>query len=276
MAERSSHLNWPQIEGIISDLDGVVYRGNSGIEDAIHALGGWKAAGLPFCFVTNNSTHTPDDVVRKLDALGLAIAPTDVVTSAITAATFIRAKHPDVSRVYVIGAPSLVKAVADVGLEPTDQKPEVVLMGLDRQISHEKMRIAVEAILNGAAFLGTNPDLLLPTASGFEPGAGAIIAAVAAATQINPLIIGKPEPHMIETALARLGTARNATLMVGDQIPTDIQAGKRAGLSTVLVTTGVPLREKDPSLLQPDFIVSSLSEIEVLPRRTRRHRQRRV
>ncbi|MET4261436.1 4-nitrophenyl phosphatase [Bradyrhizobium sp. S3.12.5] len=275
MASAGSHLNWPPVEGIISDLDGVVYRGNAAIPDAMAAFGRWQAAGVPVCFVTNNSTHTPEDVVRKLEAFGLATTPKDVVTSAIAAAELIRAKYPDVTRVYVIGAPSLVKAIAGVGLETTDRKPEVVLMGLDRQITHEKMRTAVDAILNGAALIGTNPDLLLPTDNGFEPGAGAMITAVAAATQVKPLIVGKPEAHMIETALSRLRTARGSTLLIGDQIQTDIQAGKRAGLPTVLVTTGVPARE-DPSLIPPDFIVSSLREIEVPPMIAGSSRQRRA
>ncbi|MCP3476067.1 HAD-IIA family hydrolase [Bradyrhizobium sp. CCGUVB1N3] len=275
MASGSSGPNWPPIEGIISDLDGVVYRGNAAIVDAIQVFGAWQAAGLPFCFVTNNSTHTPQDVVRKLEGFGLSVAPKDVVTSAITAAELIRAKYPDLMRVFVIGAPSLVKAMADVGLEVTDRKPQAVVMGLDRQITHEKLRIAVEAILNGAAFIGTNPDLLLPTASGYEPGAGATITAVAAATQVKPVIVGKPEPHMIETALARLGTARGSTLLIGDQIQTDIQAGKRACLPTVLVTTGVPPRE-DPLLVPPDFIVSSLEEIGVRPAPVGSSRQRRA
>jgi 4-nitrophenyl phosphatase len=216
MAEVGSYLHWPPIEGIISDLDGVVYRGNAAIPDAIQAFGRWQAAGLPFCFVTNNSTHTPEDVVRKLQNCGLIIDPRAVVTSAITAAELVRAKYPDVTRVYVIGAPSLVKAIAGVGLEVTDRKPQAVVMGLDRQITHEKMRTAVEAILNGAALIGTNPDLLLPTANGFEPGAGATLTAVAAATQIEPLIVGKPEVHMIETALSRLRTVRGSTLLIGD------------------------------------------------------------
>ncbi|UWU67758.1 HAD-IIA family hydrolase [Bradyrhizobium sp. NC92] len=264
MADADPHIKWPQIEGIISDLDGVVYRGSAAIVDAVQVFKQWQASALPFCFVTNNSTHTPEDIVRKLAAVGLAIAPTDVVTSAITAAELLRTKYPDFGRVFVIGAPSLVKAVVDVGFEVTDQKPDAVVMGLDRQITHEKMRIAVEAILNGAVFVGTNPDLLLPTAGGFEPGAGAAITAVAAASKVEPLIVGKPEPHMIETALARLGTDRNATLMIGDQISTDIQAGKRAGLPTALVTTGVPPGD-DPSLMPPEFVVSSLAEIEVAP-----------
>ncbi|MGY8684046.1 HAD-IIA family hydrolase [Bradyrhizobium sp. UFLA05-153] len=275
MASSSSKINWPPVEGIISDLDGVVYRGNAAIADAIQAFGQWQAAGLPFCFVTNNSTHTPEDVVRKLAGFGLVIAPKDVVTSAITAAELVRAKYRDLNRVFVIGAPSLVKAVRDVGLEVTDRAAEAVVMGLDRQITHEKLRIAVEAILNGAEFIGTNPDLLLPTSDGFEPGAGAMITAVAAVTKVEPVIVGKPEPHMIETALSRLGTPRNTTLMIGDQIPTDIQAGKRAGLPAVLVTTGVPPRE-DASLAPPDFIVSCLAEIEVRPAPAGSPRQRRA
>ncbi|MGY3581634.1 4-nitrophenyl phosphatase [Bradyrhizobium sp. USDA 4341] len=275
MASADSYLSWPPIEGIISDLDGVVYRGNAAISDAIEAFVRWQAGGLRFCFVTNNSTHTPEDVVRKLEGFGLAVTPGEVVTSAVTAAELIRAKYPKMTRVYVIGAPSLVKAMVGAGLEVTERAPEAVVMGLDREITHEKMRIAVDAILNGAAFIGTNPDLLLPTTTGFEPGAGATIAAIAAATQVKPLIVGKPEPHMIEAALSRLGTARDSTILIGDQIPTDIQAGKRAGLPTVLVTTGVPARE-DSSLISPDFVVSSLGEIDMTATFSERSRQRRV
>ncbi|WGD51236.1 HAD-IIA family hydrolase [Bradyrhizobium sp. CB1650] len=275
MVSTSSTVNWPPIEGIISDLDGVVYRGSTAIADAIEAFTRWQKAGVPFCFVTNNSTHTPEDVVQKLTGFGLSIAPSQVVTSAITAAELIRTNYPQLTRVYVIGAPSLVTAMREVGLEITDRTPEVVVMGLDRDITYEKMRIAVEAILNGAVFIGTNPDLLLPTASGFEPGAGATIAAVAAATQVQPSIVGKPDVPMIETALSRLGTNRASTIMIGDQVPTDIQAGKRAGLATVLVTTGVPMRQ-DSSLMAPDFIVSSLRDVEVSAARAARPQQRRA
>ncbi|MEQ1954707.1 HAD-IIA family hydrolase [Mesorhizobium sp. CN2-181] len=262
MADLGAHQNWSPIEGVISDLDGVIYRGKAPILDAVETFNRWQACGLPFCFVTNNSTHTPEDVVRKLAGFGLAVDARNVVTSAITAAELIRANYPEVTRVYVIGAPSLVAAIAAVGLEVTDRTPEVVVMGLDRQITHEKLCVAVNAILGGAIFIGTNPDLLLPTEDGFEPGAGAGLEAVAAATQTKPLIVGKPEVHMIETALARLGTARISTLMIGDQIATDIQAAKRANLRAVLVTTGVPSR-RDPMLIPPDLTVSSLTEIRL-------------
>lgn len=252
--------NWPPVTGIVSDLDGVVYRGKSAIPDAVEAFRGWRSAGIPYCFVTNNSTHTAEDVAAKLTGFGMEATPENVVTSAVTAAWLIRKSHPAGTRIYVIGAPSLKKAILDAELEITEENPTVVIMGLDREIAHEKLRIAVNAVLKGAVLMGTNPDLLLPTPTGFEPGAGALLTAVATAARVKPVIVGKPEVHMIEAALSRLGTERATTLMIGDQIPTDIQAGKRAGLCSVLVTTGVPPVD-DPTLQQPDFVVSSLRQI---------------
>ena len=262
MTELAHAMDWPLVKGIVSDLDGVVYRGKIPIPDAVVAVQNWQAEGIPCCFVTNNSTHTPQDVVAKLNGFGLEITEDNVVTSAVTAAQLIRQTYAAGTRVYVIGAPSLRNAISDADLEITDKEPAVVVMGLDREITHEKLRIAVDAVLKGAVLIGTNPDLLLPTPSGFEPGAGALLTAVATAARAKPIIVGKPEVHMIEAALARLGTERASTLMIGDQIQTDIQAGKRAGLWSVLVTTGVPPLE-DPSLLAPDFVISSLKKIPV-------------
>jgi 4-nitrophenyl phosphatase len=260
MAEIAHALDWPLVEGVVSDLDGVVYRGKTPIQDAVNAFQDWRAAGIPYCFVTNNSTHTAGDVVAKLSGFGLEITEDDVVTSAVTAAQLIRKSYPAGTRIYVIGAPSLKQAIMDAELEITDESPAVVIMGLDREITHEKMRIAVDAVLKGAVLMGTNPDLLLPTPTGFEPGAGAVLTAIATAARVKPIIVGKPEVHMIEAALSRLGTDRASTLMIGDQIATDIQAGKRAGLCSVLVTTGVP-PVNDPALEAPDFIISSLRQI---------------
>ncbi|MBZ9605545.1 HAD-IIA family hydrolase [Phyllobacterium chamaecytisi] len=260
MVELANTMDWPLVKGIVSDLDGVVYRGRTAILDAVEAFRNWQAEGIPFCFVTNNSTHTAKDVVTKLNGFGLETTQDNVVTSAATAAQLIRQSYPAGTRIYVVGAPSLRKAILDAELVITDKQPAIVIMGLDREITHEKLRIAVDAVLKGAVLIGTNPDLLLPTPTGFEPGAGAILTAVATAARVKPIIVGKPEVYMIEAALSRLGTDRATTLMIGDQIPTDIQAGKRAGLCSVLVTTGVPPVE-DPSLQAPDFIISSLKQI---------------
>lgn len=189
MAEILHALDWPLVEGVVSDLDGVVYRGKMAIQDAVEAFQIWRAAGIPYCFVTNNSTHTAADVVAKLNVFGLEVNEDNVVTSAEAAAQLIRGSHPAGTRVYVIGAPSLKKAILDAELEITEDKPAVVIMGLDREITHEKLRIAVDAILKGAVLIGTNPDLLLPTPAGFEPGAGAILTAVATAARVKPIIV---------------------------------------------------------------------------------------
>ena len=170
MAEPGLERDWPIIKGVVSDLDGVVYRGNVAIEDAIRAFRRWQQVDLPFCFVTNNSTHTEADVVAKLAAFGLPIAPRQVVTSATTAAQLVRSRWPEGTAVFVIGAPSLRNTIAAAGFNITERSPAVVVMGLDREITHEKMRVAVQAILDGAVLVGTNPDLLLPTANGYEPG----------------------------------------------------------------------------------------------------------
>jgi 4-nitrophenyl phosphatase len=263
MAKNEERQTWPRIRGVVSDLDGVVYRGKKPIGESIAAFRAWREVGVPFCFVTNNSTHTEADVVAKLASMGLPIAPHEVVTSAAETARMVRSMWPQGASVYVIGADSLKNALVGAGMEITDRSPQAVVMGLDRAISHEKMRLAVQAILDGATLIGTNPDLLLPTDQGFEPGAGAQLTAVATAARAKPIIVGKPETHMIEAALVRLGTMRSETIMIGDQIPTDVQAGKRAGLCSVLVTTGVP-PVVDRSLLQPDFVVRSLLDIPVI------------
>ncbi len=102
-------MNWPSVTGIVSDLDGVVYRGKTAIPDAVEAFRAWWAAGIPYCFVTNNSTHTAEDVVAKLNGFGLEATMENVVTSAVTAAQLIRRSYPAGTRIYVIGAPSLRK-----------------------------------------------------------------------------------------------------------------------------------------------------------------------
>jgi 4-nitrophenyl phosphatase len=262
MTEAEEARAWLRICGVVSDLYGVIYRGKRSLEGSIEAFRAWRKIGIPFCFVTNNSSRTVADIVATLARFGLSITDREVITSAEETAHVLRSRWTERISVYVIGADSLKDAVARLGMKLSDRSPAAVVMGLDREISHEKMRLAMHAALGGAVLIGTSPDLLLPTDQGFEQGAGSQLAAVAAASGVIPVVLGKPEVHMIEAALGRLGTARSETIMIGDQVPTDIRAGRRAALCTVLVTTGVPF-VATPSLDLPDFIVRSLLEIPV-------------
>ncbi len=250
-----------KITGVVADLDGVVYRGEAPIPDAVEAFRRWERAGVPYCFVTNNATRSAEAFADKLTRLGVRTAPSQVVTSPIATAAAMRERWAPGTPVFVLGAPALADVLRDAGFTVTDDEPEAVVVGLDRDLTYARLRTAVRAVHAGAALIGTNADPRLPVEDGFDPGAGSILAAVAAATGARPVVVGKPEPRMVEMALQRLGTAKATTVMIGDQVCTDILAGQRAGLRAILVTTGVP---RDDAAV-PDLVVDSL--LDLLPGR---------
>ena len=249
------------IRGIISDLDGVTYNGDNPIKSAVEAFQAWDEAGLPFAFVTNNSTKSAQEFSDKLNSMGIAASPDRVITTSAVAADHLAETLPAGARVMVIGAAALADAVAARGFKLAGTDVDAVVAGLDRAFTFEKLARAQDALLGGAAFVGTNPDPMLPHETGFEPGAGAILKAIETASSVAPVIVGKPAPNLVKLALAELGTPSEATFVLGDQINTDIAAGHAAGLQTILVRTGV--RNTGPALAVPDFDIQSLSEIPV-------------
>ena len=260
---------WPKISGFISDLDGVAYRGDAPIESAVRAFRSWHEAGIPYAFVTNNSTKTAEEFSAKLNGMGIPIGPERVVTTAAVAADRASKLLPPGSRVLVIGADSLRRSVAAKGFELADRNVAAVVAGLDRSFTFEKLALAQAALLNGAIFIGTNPDAMLPHGDGYEPGAGSILKAIETASGVAPVIIGKPQPDLLLIALSVLGTPAESTLMIGDQVDTDILAAAAAGLKSILVRTGVP--QAGPFAALPDFDVESLDDIP-LPSTAQEHR----
>ena len=251
--------HWPKISGIISDLDGVTYRGDEPIESAVRVFQRWNEIGLPYAFVTNNSTKSAEEFSAKLNAMGIPADPARIITTCAVAADRLGDLLAPGSRVMVIGAQALVRAVADRDFEIADENVEAVIAGLDRGFTYEKLASAQTALLGGAHFIGTNPDSMLPKGGGFEPGAGAILKAIETASGVTPTIIGKPKPDLVTKALSVLGTDRQSTFMLGDQIMTDIAAGHAAGIPTIRVRTGVV--EKGPPSISPDFDIESLESI---------------
>ena len=251
--------DWPVIQGIISDLDGVTYCGDDPIESAVEAFQAWQEAQLPFAFVTNNSTKSAQEFSDKLNGMGIPAVPERIITSSSAAADRLTEVLPAGARVMVVGSAALADAVASRGFELAAADAAAVVAGLDRDFSYEKLAQAQDALLGGSAFIGTNPDPMLPNETGFEPGAGSILKAIETASGVAPVIVGKPEPHLVNIALEKLGTPREATFVIGDQINTDIAAGQAAGMSTILVRTGV--RNTGPAAAVPDFDIQSLSEM---------------
>jgi 4-nitrophenyl phosphatase len=163
--------------------------------------------------------------------------------------------------VYAIGEEGLITALSEAGYRFDEERPDAVVVGIDRDFHYDKMKKACLAIRNGARFIGTNGDKALPTEEGLLPGNGSLCAAIATATGVDPVFVGKPEPFMVHYALERLGSRPEETLVVGDNLLTDIRAGAVAGIDTLLVYTGVTTREQTAvSDIRPTYEVDNLMQ----------------
>ncbi|MBX6395740.1 MAG: HAD-IIA family hydrolase [Alicyclobacillaceae bacterium] len=251
--------------GIIVDLDGTLYRGNTAIPGAVEWLKRVREqAGV--VFLTNNSKWTPEQVACRLQRLGFQADTRDVLTSAMAAARYIRETWGS-SPLLVLGEEGLWQAVQEAGLtafRPGEIEPErvsVVLQGIHQSCTYRDLSELCRAIRAGARFVLTNPDRALPTDQGLVPGAGAIASLIEAATGVAPVVVGKPEGRMVEQALHLLNLAKDQVVMVGDNLETDIEAGRRAGVDTVLVLTGYTRREDlGHSRIRPDWVLDDLSQ----------------
>ncbi len=254
------------IRALILDMDGVLWHDNTPIGDLPGIFEQIRAAGWKFAFATNNGTRTPDQYLEKLARMGVQVEPGQVVTSALAVARLLKKRFPEGGPVFVIGEQGVKQALQEQGFEvlPVDQARQAiaVVMGIDRQISFEKMNEATLLVRSGVPFYATNPDKTFPTPRGQIPGAGAWISVVITATGIEPIYAGKPYPHLIEMALERLGTTKEETLVVGDRLETDIAAGQTVGCRTALVLSGVSTRQQAETWSPPpDWIATELGTL---------------
>ncbi|WHY82135.1 TIGR01457 family HAD-type hydrolase [Siminovitchia fortis] len=247
-------------EGYLIDLDGTMYRGKESIPEAAQFVARLNKKGIPYLFVTNNSSKTPGQVADHLNHFGIEAKEEDIFTTSMAAADYLYENHPDTS-VYVIGETGLISALQEKGLNLTDKDPEAVIMGIDRKITYEKLAKACLFVRNGALFFSTNGDTALPTEKGLLPGNGAITSVVSVSTQTEPIFIGKPHSIIMEQALKVLGSPKEKTLMVGDNYDTDILAGINIKMDTLLVHTGVTTKEAlEMKEKQPSYVLNSLAE----------------
>lgn len=247
-------------QGFLIDLDGTMYRGTEVIEEAVDFVRLLNAKGLPYLFVTNNSSRTPEQVAEKLRKFHVPADKSQVFTSSMATANYIYERKKEAS-VYVIGEEGLQTALAEKGFRTAREDADFVVIGLDRSINYEKLAIACLAVRNGAVFISTNGDLAIPTERGLLPGNGSLTSVITVSTQTEPIFIGKPESIIMEQALKVIGTKKEETLMVGDNYETDIMAGMNAGMDTLLVHTGVTTKE----LLsryekKPTYVLDSLKQ----------------
>lgn len=237
-----------------------MYRGSEKIEEAGHFIDELQKRNLPYLFVTNNSSRTPAQVAAKLQKFNISATEEQVFTTSQATANYIYKQKKDAS-VYVIGEEGIKSALQEKGFTFVQENPDFVVTGIDREINYEKLALACLGVRSGATFISTNGDIAIPTERGLMPGNGSLTAVVSVSTRVNPIFIGKPESIIMEQALEVLGTAKEDTLMIGDNYDTDILAGINAGLDTLLVHTGVTTPELLQQVTQqPTYVVHSLTD----------------
>jgi HAD superfamily hydrolase (TIGR01457 family) len=250
----------------IFDLDGVIYRGHDPIPGAPEAIAALRRRGHTVAFATNNSTHTRADVVAKLAAMGVPATLDEVIATSYATARYILGAGRPHRNLLLLGAPAMYQEVEAAGLPAVHDPPppiDYVVVGLDSSFNYDRLAQAQAAVLAGAMLVATNRDPQLPIEGGhLLPGAGSLVVAVETATRRQAVSIGKPEPGLFAALLDALGASPAATIVVGDNLLTDIAAAARLGCRSVLVLTGVSSRaDLATSEIKPDMVVETLDEL---------------
>ena len=225
---------------LLVDLDGVVYVGESAVKHAVPVLTEVVTGGVRVGYVTNNARRTPQDVAAHLSGFGLAVQSTDVVTSAQAGARLVAEVVAAGERVLAIGGPGVAEALRERGFVPVRtaaEEPAAVMQGFGPDVSWRDLAEGAYALATGVPFIATNLDRTIPTTQGRAPGNGTLVGVLTMATGVVPRVAGKPESPLMLESIDRLG-AKNP-LVIGDRLDTDIEAGVRLHIPTLLVLTGV-------------------------------------
>lgn len=256
---------WGQYDTLLADLDGVVYEGTRAIAHAVDSLNKLQANGIAVGYVTNNSSRTPETISAQLNGFGLNTAAEQIIGSAQTGTELLATMVAPGSKILVVGGDGLRSRVASAGfivVDSADENPAGVIQGFAPEVAWKHLAEAAYAIQAGAKWVATNSDWTLPQERGLAPGNGTLVSAVHTAVGQLPLVAGKPEPAIFQTALRQFNT--NAALFVGDRIDTDITGANRAGVDSALVMTGVSTRKELLGVKpegRPTYILADLSEL---------------
>jgi NagD protein len=245
-------------------MDGVLVAGRAALPGARDFIARLEQARRKYLLLTNNPIYTPGDLSYRLAKVGIEIDPKHIFTSAMATARFLESQRGRGGTAYVIGESGLSEALHAAGFIITDHEPEYVVLGETHAYNLEQITRAIRFLVAGAKFIATNPDVAGPTEDGIAPANGAMAALMEAASGVKPFFVGKPNPLMMRVALNFLGVHSEHTVMVGDNMETDIIGGVQAGLETILVLSGVTRREAIVRYsYQPNHVISSLDEIDV-------------
>jgi 4-nitrophenyl phosphatase len=232
------------VKAIILDMDGVLWRDNEPIGNLPEIFSEIGMRGWQVSLATNNATRTINQYVEKLANFGVEVQENQIINSAQTAAIYLKKFFPQGGNVYCVGESALSNTILNEGFNISTKNVVAVVVAMDRKLTYEKLVQATLLIRSGAKFIATNPDRTFPTPVGLVPGTGATLAALEAASEIKPVVVGKPAPEMYQIAMQRMGILPENTLVVGDRLETDIAGAQEIGCGSALVLSGVTSLQK--------------------------------
>lgn len=252
-------------DGLIVDLDGVVWVGGTAVPGSVAAIAQLRARGVRLLFMTNDPQGSRAEYAARLNALGVSVDESEIVTSGSALASFAREREGVGATAFVIGSPSLKGELAQAGLEllagEAGREAEIVAVGGHDGFNYDELRIATQALRRGARLYAAGRDATFPMPDGPWPGTGSVVAAVEVAGGKPAIAVGKPEPFIFDIARSLLVGCRRVAI-VGDNLAADIAGGNRAGLTTILVLTGTSGRDDVASAeVTPDIVLPDLAAL---------------
>jgi len=249
------------IRCFLMDMDGTIYLGNQLLPGAQGWLDLLNENGIPYYFLTNNSSRSRVEYVEKFAHLGLDVPQEKIFTSGEATAIYLH-QHFAGATLYVVGTPALIAEFERNGFELTDNDPDVAVLGFDTTLTYEKLWKLCVLVTAGKPFIATHPDINCPTEDGFKPDIGSMIELVATSTGRRPdVIIGKPNRPIVDALVQKTGFAVEEHCMVGDRLYTDIALG-RWGMTTALVLSGeTQVEDLARSEYQPDILAADIAEM---------------
>lgn len=251
--------------GAVLDLDGTVYLGRDPVPGAPAAIERLRERGLALLFLSNNPAKSREAYVERLGRMGIEVDAGEVLSAGTVTTRYLAEHHADDS-LFVVGSPGLLDQFDGAGLTVTDdpEAADALVASYDREFGYDDMTDAYRAVGDGGAFVGSDPDVLIPAGNGrMVPGSGAIVNACAGVLEREPdRVLGKPSPETVEMAREAMGVPLSECLVVGDRLNTELAMGARAGMTTVLVLTGVCDRaDVATAAVEPDYVVDSLADV---------------
>ena len=257
------------LRGFAFDLDGTIWEGPALLPGAAELVADIRATGLRVVFASNCSRSGSNHLSQQLANLGITAGPTEILTPFDLAGGEVK-RRMGLVPVLVIGTDDLSQVLASSGHTPVPverwQEAKAVVVGVDLDFSYERLRAAARAVAAGAALFAVNLDNRFPVGPGlFDPGCGALVAAIAVAGGAEPVAIGKPQPTLFRVAIERLGCPSHQAAMIGDSQSSDIEGGRRAGMFTIWLDP----ENDNPKPTCADLKVRNLNELHQLWREAR-------